>query len=87
MYGTPFFQTRADEIVLQWVFTIGLSLSLSIDFLITLSLFILLHNCRTGAKGYVVLRLYSHTEALLDRLDQIIDSLILYAFEAGSMTL
>jgi len=54
----------------HWVFTVGLSLSVSVDFLITCTLSVLLHSCRTGG----------------ERLNRVIDSLILCAFEAGSMT-
>ena len=73
--------------ILQWVFTVGLSVSFSVDFLITVSLIILLHNCRTGAKGYAFIGGAQTLMYHIDRLNQIIDSLILYAFEAGAMTL
>ncbi|KAK0200644.1 hypothetical protein DFS33DRAFT_1363181 [Desarmillaria ectypa] len=54
----------------RWVFTLGLSLSSAVDILITGSLFGLLHTSRSEA----------------DNLNAIIDSLILYTFETGSLT-
>ncbi|PPR00856.1 hypothetical protein CVT26_012491 [Gymnopilus dilepis] len=62
-----FTQFRA---LVQWVFTSGLSLSTAADFLITGSLFILLHNSRTGAPN----------------VNALIDGLIMYAFETGLLT-
>jgi hypothetical protein len=55
---------------IKWIFTTGLALSTAADILITASLFILLHSSRTGAAN----------------LNAIIDSLIMYAFETGSLT-
>ncbi|KAF8958713.1 hypothetical protein BDZ97DRAFT_1840903 [Flammula alnicola] len=54
----------------QWVFTTGLALSSAVDILVTASLFILLHTSRTGAAN----------------LNAMIDSLIRFAFETGSLT-
>ncbi|KIJ97605.1 hypothetical protein K443DRAFT_105442 [Laccaria amethystina LaAM-08-1] len=54
----------------RWVFTTGLVLSSSVDVLITGSLFFLLQTSRTSAPD----------------LNAIIDSLIRYAFETGSLT-
>ncbi|KAK0437620.1 hypothetical protein EV421DRAFT_1827382, partial [Armillaria borealis] len=53
-----------------WVFTLGLTLSSAVDILITGSLFGLLHTSRSDAEN----------------LKPIIDSLILYTFETGSLT-
>ncbi|KAK0475368.1 hypothetical protein IW261DRAFT_1645501 [Armillaria novae-zelandiae] len=55
---------------LGWVFTLGLSMSSVADILITGSLFGLLHASRTDAES----------------INDIIDSLILYTFETGSLT-
>ncbi|KAF8954272.1 hypothetical protein BDZ97DRAFT_491424 [Flammula alnicola] len=55
---------------IRWVFTTGLALSTVVDILITGSLFVLLHTSRTGAAN----------------LNAVIDSLIWYAFETGSLT-
>ncbi|KAK0429998.1 hypothetical protein EV421DRAFT_2042218 [Armillaria borealis] len=54
----------------RWVFTLGLTLSSAVDILITGSLFGLLHTSRSDAEN----------------LKPIIDSLILYTFETGSLT-
>ncbi|KAK0437621.1 hypothetical protein EV421DRAFT_1005243 [Armillaria borealis] len=54
----------------RWVFTLGLALSSAVDILITGSLFGLLHTSRSDAEN----------------LKPIIDSLILYTFETGSLT-
>jgi hypothetical protein len=54
----------------QWVFTLGLSMSSVADILITVSLFGLLQTSRTDAES----------------INAIIDSLILYTFETGSLT-
>ncbi|KAJ7583581.1 hypothetical protein C8J56DRAFT_954432 [Mycena floridula] len=62
-----FSQFRKD---FRWVFTLGLALSSSVDFIITGSMFVLLQHSRTGA----------------ERLNEVIDSLILYTFETGSLT-
>ncbi|KAG7439726.1 uncharacterized protein BT62DRAFT_1013529 [Guyanagaster necrorhizus] len=53
-----------------WVFTLGLSMSSVADILITVSLFGLLQTSRTEAES----------------INAIIDSLILYTFETGSLT-
>ncbi|KAK0462249.1 uncharacterized protein EV420DRAFT_1639454 [Desarmillaria tabescens] len=53
-----------------WVFTLGLSMSSVADILITVSLFWLLQTSRTDAES----------------INAIIDSLILYTFETGSLT-
>ncbi|SJL17920.1 uncharacterized protein ARMOST_21490 [Armillaria ostoyae] len=53
-----------------WVFTLGLSMSSVADILITVSLFGLLQTSRTDAES----------------INAIIDSLILYTFETGSLT-
>jgi len=53
-----------------WVFTLGLALSSTVDILITGSLFVLLEMSRTGEK----------------RMNAIIDQIILYTFETGSLT-
>ncbi|KAK0184112.1 hypothetical protein F5146DRAFT_1145743 [Armillaria mellea] len=53
-----------------WVFTLGLSMSSVADILITVSLLALLHKSRTDAES----------------INAIIDSLILYTFETGSLT-
>ncbi|KAK0431446.1 hypothetical protein EV421DRAFT_169058 [Armillaria borealis] len=55
---------------LGWVFTLGLSMSSVADILITVSLFGLLQTSRTDAES----------------INAIIDSLILYTFETGSLT-
>ncbi|KAF9462229.1 hypothetical protein BDZ94DRAFT_1261822 [Collybia nuda] len=54
----------------RWLFSLGLALSSTVDIFVTLSLFALLQNSR------------SHSLTL----DHVIDSLILYAFEIGSLT-
>ncbi|PBK61366.1 hypothetical protein ARMSODRAFT_1025688 [Armillaria solidipes] len=54
----------------RWVFTLGLALSSAVDILITGSLFGLLHTSRSDAEN----------------LKAVIDSLILYTFETGSLT-
>jgi len=54
----------------QWLFSMGLSLSCAVDVLITLSLFFLLRKSRRQSIT----------------LHSIIDTLILYAFEIGSLT-
>ncbi|KAG6808372.1 hypothetical protein H0H92_004350 [Tricholoma furcatifolium] len=54
----------------RWLFSLGLALSSIVDILITLCLFALLRKSRTQSMN----------------LDQIIDSLILYAFEVGFLT-
>jgi len=54
----------------RWVFTLGLSLSSSADILITISLCYKLRTSRTGSRG----------------MDNVIDSLVLYTFENGSLT-
>ncbi|KAG6919897.1 hypothetical protein DXG01_015605 [Tephrocybe rancida] len=56
----------------RWLFTLGLALSSGIDIMITCSLFILLSTSRTDASSY--------------NLNLVIDSLIRYAFETGSLT-
>ncbi|TFK31792.1 hypothetical protein BDQ12DRAFT_739779 [Crucibulum laeve] len=55
---------------IRWIFTLGLALSSAVDILITGSLFFLLQTSRTGTPN----------------LNVIIDSLIRYAFETGSLT-
>ncbi|KAJ3547979.1 hypothetical protein NMY22_g1453 [Coprinellus aureogranulatus] len=57
--------------VSSWTFTLGLALSSSVDVLVTVSLFVLLRE--NGGKEYL-------------RLGHIIDSLVLYTVEIGSMT-
>jgi len=54
----------------RWVFTLGLALSSSVDVLITVTLCYKLRSSRTGSL----------------RIDNIIDSLVLYSFENGSLT-
>ncbi|KAF8167149.1 hypothetical protein B0H34DRAFT_791917 [Crassisporium funariophilum] len=54
----------------QWLFSVGLALSSTVDILVTLSLFFLLQKSRKQSLS----------------LNHIIDSLILYAFEIGSLT-
>jgi len=54
----------------RFIFTTGLSLSTTVDILITASLFFLLQTSRTGAAT----------------LDAVIDSLIRYTFETSSLT-
>ncbi|KAF9461058.1 hypothetical protein BDZ94DRAFT_1168397 [Collybia nuda] len=54
----------------RWLFTLGLALSSCVDIIITCSLFYLLQTSRTGAAS----------------LNIVIDSLIRYAFETGSLT-
>lgn len=54
----------------RWLFTLGLALSCSVDVLITVTLWHKLRTSRTGSLG----------------MDNIIDSLILYTFENGSLT-
>ncbi|CAA7265015.1 unnamed protein product [Cyclocybe aegerita] len=54
----------------QWLFSVGLSLSSAVDILVSLSLFFLLRRSRQ--------------QSIL--LHRIIDSLILYTFEIGSLT-
>jgi hypothetical protein len=54
----------------KWMFTLGLALSSTVDILITVSLFFLLHGSRTGTPS----------------LNIVIDSLIKYAFETGALT-
>jgi len=54
----------------RWLFTLGLALSSTVDIIITASLLFLLHESRTGT----------------NRLNDVIDSLIRYTFETGSLT-
>ncbi|KAF5366606.1 hypothetical protein D9758_008942 [Tetrapyrgos nigripes] len=54
----------------RWLFTLGLALSSGVDILITVSLFYLLQSSRTEG----------------GRFNGVIDSLILYTFETGSIT-
>ncbi|RDB24382.1 hypothetical protein Hypma_008500 [Hypsizygus marmoreus] len=54
----------------RWLFSLGLALSSIVDILVTLSLFTLLQNSRSRSLS----------------LDHIIDLLILYTFEMGSLT-
>ncbi|KAL1707437.1 hypothetical protein EV121DRAFT_199238 [Schizophyllum commune] len=54
----------------KWVFSLGLALSSIVDIAITVSLFVLLYKSRNG----------------MPHLNAVIDSLILYAFENGSLT-
>ncbi|KAF8167237.1 hypothetical protein B0H34DRAFT_7362 [Crassisporium funariophilum] len=54
----------------RWLFSMGLALSSGVDILITVLLFLLLQNSRTQSMS----------------LDHIIDSLVLYTFEIGSLT-
>jgi len=54
----------------RWLFSLGLSLSSAVDVIITLSLFILLYMSRSKSLS----------------LNSVIDSLILYTFEIGSLT-
>jgi len=55
---------------IQWLFSMGLALSSGVDILITVFLFFLLQRSRNNSLN----------------LDHIIDSLILYTFEIGSLT-
>jgi hypothetical protein len=54
----------------KWLFTLGLALSSAVDVIITSSLTVLLQNSKTEVGS----------------LDGVIDSLILYTFETGSVT-
>jgi len=54
----------------RWLFSVGLALSSSVDIIITLSLFFLLRRSRKQSLS----------------LNEIIDALILYTFEIGSLT-
>ncbi|KAF8636773.1 hypothetical protein AX16_010974 [Volvariella volvacea WC 439] len=54
----------------RWLFTLGLALSSAIDVTITVSMSLYLRTNRTG----------------VPRINRLIDSLILYAFETGSLT-
>ncbi|KAJ7582280.1 hypothetical protein C8J56DRAFT_957453 [Mycena floridula] len=54
----------------RWVIMLGLSLASVVDIITTGSMFVLLRHSRTG----------------VERLDQVLDSLMLYAFETGSLT-
>ncbi|KIM83161.1 hypothetical protein PILCRDRAFT_819939 [Piloderma croceum F 1598] len=54
----------------RWLFTLGLGLSSAVDVLITVTLCYKLRSSRTGSRG----------------MDNIIDSLVLYTFENGSLT-
>lgn len=65
LHSFPLFKAR-----FRWVFTLGLTLSSTVDVLITGSLFFLLQTSRTSAPD----------------LNAIIDSLIRYAFETGALT-
>ncbi|KAL1707436.1 hypothetical protein EV121DRAFT_255813 [Schizophyllum commune] len=58
----------------SWVFTLGLALSSAVDALITGCLFVLLHRSRKS------------TPLSMPGLTDMIDTLILYAFESGSLT-
>lgn len=79
---------------MQWVFTAGLALSTAVDVLITVSLFVLLQSSRADAPrydnialskiNYVLLCIWYHF--VLDSLTSVIDTLIRYAFETGSLT-
>jgi len=55
---------------IKWIFTTGLALSTAVDIVITASLFALLQSSRTGTEN----------------LNAVIDSLMWYAFETGSLT-
>lgn len=57
--------------VSSWTFTLGLGLSSAVDLIVTVSLFVLLKE--NGDKGYL-------------RLGHIIDALVLYTVEIGSVT-
>jgi len=54
----------------RWVFTLGLALSSSVEVLITVTLCYKLQSSRTGSRS----------------MDNVIDSLVLYSFENGSLT-
>jgi len=54
----------------RWVFTLGLALSSAVDVIITIILCYKLRSSRTGSRG----------------MDNIIDTLVLYTFETGSLT-
>ncbi|KAF5328376.1 hypothetical protein D9619_013260 [Psilocybe cf. subviscida] len=60
----------ARVVCMMWLFSVGLALSSAVDIYITLSLFFLLRKSRKQSMS----------------LDEIIDALILYTFEIGSLT-
>lgn len=57
----------------RWLFSLGLALSSTIDIFVTLSLFALLQHSKSRSLRS-------------EKLDHIIDSLVLYTFETGSLT-
>ncbi|KAK0454187.1 uncharacterized protein EV420DRAFT_1645073 [Desarmillaria tabescens] len=71
----------------RWVFTLGLALSSAVDMLITGSLFGLLHKSRSEAEKYEIPSiLVPPSNSERPSLNAVIDSLILYTFETGSLT-
>ncbi|KAL1669644.1 hypothetical protein GGF50DRAFT_43797 [Schizophyllum commune] len=66
----------------SWVFTLGLALSSAVDALITGCLFVLLHRSRKSTP----LSMPGRVATALAKLTDMIDTLILYAFESGSLT-
>ncbi|KAK0454208.1 uncharacterized protein EV420DRAFT_1765780 [Desarmillaria tabescens] len=75
------------ETLRPWIFTLGLVLSSAVDMLITGSLFGLLHKSRSEAEKYEIPSiLVPPAKTERPSLNAIIDALILYTFETGSLT-
>ncbi|KAJ3859626.1 hypothetical protein EV359DRAFT_68000 [Lentinula novae-zelandiae] len=69
----------------RWLFTLGLALSSAVDILITSSLFMLLRRSKMEGGRQVQGSFLAHWH-YLPYLDGVIDTLILYTFETGSVT-
>ncbi|KAJ3851517.1 hypothetical protein EV368DRAFT_65675 [Lentinula lateritia] len=69
----------------RWLFTLGLALSSAVDVLITSSLFMLLRRSKMEGGRQVQGSFLAHWH-YLPYLDGVIDTLILYTFETGSVT-
>jgi len=82
---------RTTNKCMQWVFTTGLALSTAVDVLITGSLFLLLNSSKSGATekyDNVPLCPFKVSSIIGDwrSLSAVIDSLMWYTFETGSLT-
>ncbi|KAJ4470374.1 hypothetical protein C8J55DRAFT_436206 [Lentinula edodes] len=69
----------------RWLFTLGLALSSAVDVLITSSLFMLLRRSKMEGGRRVQGSFLAHWHSF-PYLDGVIDTLILYTFETGSVT-
>lgn len=85
----------------QWCFTLGLSISCAVDVLIVLSMCFYLQTTRTGFKTYVIYILRIEESVVYRklfltflpvhimvaiRMDHIVDRIMLYTFNNGSIT-